>query len=126
MNQANKLGQFEYIWGWTKNSQEPPSFLTWDDIFIYYDAKVKRYYYQIDIDVYRYEDTETARGECERLSEINEAFRNFLTEKELPLDADICFDELERDGAYTISALYTKFKIYFEGYKYYVNNKPQS
>lgn len=126
MNQANKLGQFEYIWGWTKGSNEPPSFLTWDDIYIYYDTKDKRYYYHIDTEVYEYVSKAVARGECERLSEIDSAFRNFLIEKELPLDADICFEELDHEGAYTLSALYTKFKIRFEGYKYYVNNKPQS
>ena len=125
-NDKTKMRQLEFIWGWSKNMPVTPSFLTWDDIYIYYNPKQKRYYYHVDTDVYNYVSEAVARGECERLSEIDEAFRNFLIEKGLPLEADICFEELAHEGAYTLSALYTKFKIKIEGYKYYVNNKPQS
>ena len=122
-DEKTKMHHLEFVWGWSKNSPIKPSFLSWDDIYIYYNTKNKMYYYYVDTGVYRYESIEAARGECERLSEIDEAFRNFLTEKGLPLDADIYFEELLHEGAYTLSALYTKFKIRVEGYKYYVNNK---
>ena len=122
---SKKMKHFEFVWGWSKNMPVAPSFLTWDDIYIYFNHRDNRYYLQTDTDVHHYVSQAIARGECERLFEIEEAFRNFLTEKGIPLDADICFEELAHEGAYTLNALYVKFKIMVEGYKYYVNNKPQ-
>lgn len=118
------LNGFQYIWGFTPNAQWTPSFHTWDDIYVYYNPTTKQYHMHIDTGIYQPEPN--AWVELGRLSEIESAFRNFLIENGHPIDAEICYDDFQSDGAPTLSALYVKFKIIYDGYKEYVNNKPQS
>jgi hypothetical protein len=121
LDEKLQMKQYEFIWGWSKDYQEEHSFLTWDDIYIYFNEIDKKYYYQVDINIYECGDKETARNELSRLSEINEAFRNFLTEKGIPLDADICFEDLQQEGAYTLNVLYAKFYTTYLGYQEYLD-----
>jgi hypothetical protein len=121
LDEKFQMKQYEFIWGWSKDYQEEHSFLTWDDIYIYFNEIDKKYYYQVDINIYECGDKETARNELSHLSEINEAFRNFLTKKGIPLDADICFEDLQQEGAYTLNVLYAKFYATYLGYQEYLD-----
>lgn len=114
------MNNMEYIWGWSPNMVHEPSFLTWDDIYVYYNHTTNRYYLQIDTDLYHYEDKEAAWHELDRLLEIKRAFRDFLREKGLPLFSEICYADYDQEGADTLSELYTKFCIGVDGYQNYV------
>ena len=115
------MDNLEFIWGWSPNSVQPPSFLTWDDIYIYYNHKTHKYYFQVDTDLYHYKDKEAAWSEFGRLLEIEKAFRNFLCEKGIPLFSEICYADLDQEGADTLSELYTKFFITIMGYQAYLD-----
>lgn len=119
-----------FIWGC--NYDHPnviPSFYTWDDAYIYYNRANKKYYMTIDTGFYGCNyDAELARSEIQRLGRIDEAFRDFLIEKGLPMRADIFPFEDPALEADTLSELYVKFRIMIEGYKFYNTNrtdKPQ-
>ena len=119
-----------FVWGYNTNPNTIPSFHSWDDAYIYYNRQTKKYYMTIDTGFYglRY-DADLARVEVERLSQIDEAFRNFLIEKGLPMRADIFPFEDPALEAESLSELYIKFRIMIEGYKIYnlnKKNKPQS
>ena len=117
---------YKFIWGFTKGARTTiPSFYTWEDFYIYYNRADKRYYYHIDTGVYQYIDTEAAWHEVERLCEINEAFQDFLIENGHLMRKNICCEDLHQEGAETLSELYVKFRVMCEGYKWYVENKPQ-
>lgn len=123
---AIMMKHFRYIWGWSKEYQTEHSFLTWDDIYIYQNIHTKIYYYYVDTGIYGYIDEAAARDELGRLSEIENAFRNFVTEMEGEPSGPICFMDYQDEGAETLGALYYKFCMQYEGYKWYINNKPQS
>jgi hypothetical protein len=109
-----------FIWGCNVDPNVTPSFFSWDDAYVYYNRATKRYYMTIDTGFYgmNYSE-ELARVELERLVRIDEAFRNFLIEKGLPMRADIFPFEDPALEADTLSELYVKFRIMIEGYKIY-------
>lgn len=117
----------KFIWGYNENPKITPSFLSWDDAYIYYNRINKTFYMEVDTGFYMgVKDAEDAQGELERLSKIEEAFRNFLTKNGIPLRAEVqSFHNFTLEGE-SLSELYTKFKIQLEGYKFYRNEKPQS
>lgn len=109
-----------FIWGYNTNPNIAPSFLSWDDAYIYFNRATKKYYMTIDTGFYKADpDTESARRESERLDQIDEAFRNFLIEKGLPMRADIFPFENPALEADTLNELYVKFRIMIEGYRKY-------
>jgi hypothetical protein len=109
-----------FIWGYNTNPKITPSFYSWDEAYIYYNRITNKYYMTIDISFYGGEyNAELARKDDERLSQIKEAFRDFLIEKDLPLRAQIFpFQELELE-ADTLSELYVKFCMMYAGYDLY-------
>ena len=119
-----------FIWGYNVDPKQTPSFLSWDDAYIYFNRQTKKYYMTIDTGFYGMKyDADLVRTESDRLSQIDEAFRNFLIEKGLPMRADIFPFEDPALEADTLSELYVKFRIMIEGYKIYnlnKENKPQS
>ena len=107
-----------FIWGYNVDPKTMPSFCSWDDAYIYFNRQTKKYYMTIDTGFYGCNyDAELTRAEGGRLSQIDEAFRNFLIEKELPMRADIFPFEDPALEADTLSELYVKFRIMIEGYK---------
>lgn len=109
-----------FIWGYNADPKVIPSFLSWDDAYIYFNRQTKKYYMTIDTGFYGCNyDAELARAESDRLSQIDEAFRDFLIEKGLPMRADIFPFEDPALEANTLSELYVKFRIMIEGYKIY-------
>ena len=108
----------KFVWGYNSNPDITPSFLSWDDAYIYYNRQNQTYYMEID--------TTYARAELECLSEIENAFRDFLIKNGLPIRAEIYSFENMTLEASSLTELYTKFKIQFEGYKLYCNGKPQN
>lgn len=106
-----------FIWGYNIDPKIIPSFYSWDDAYIYYNRATKRYYMTIDTGFYgmNYSE-ELAQVEIQRLSEIEKGFRNFLTEKGLPMRADIFPFEDPSLEADTLSELYVKFRIMIKGY----------
>lgn len=109
-----------FIWGYNENPNIVPSFYSWDDAYIYYNRASKKYYMTIDVGFYGMKyDAELARNELQRLDRIDEAFRNFLIEKGLPMRADIFPFEDPSLEAETLSELYVKFRIMIEGYRLY-------
>ena len=119
-----------FIWGYNVDPKTIPSFHSWDDAYIYFNRATKKYYMTIDTGFYGCNyDADLARAEDDRLSQIDEAFRDFLIEKGLPMRADIFPFEDPALEADTLSGLYVKFRIMLEGYKIYnlnKENKPQS
>ena len=107
----------KFIWGYTPGTHTgTPSFDTWEDFYIYYNRVEKKYYFHVDTGIYRYIDQEAARYEVGRLSQIEKAFRNFLIENGVAIKTDLCFCDLEDQGASTLSDLYFKFKVFYKGY----------
>ena len=115
----------KFIWGYTPGCVRTPSFNTWEDFYIYYNRAEKKFYFHIDTGIYRYIDQEAARYEVGRLSQIEKAFRDFLIEKGIAPTADICFCDLETQGAYTLNDLYAQFYVLYKGYSEYLK-KSQS
>lgn len=116
-NDEYNLLDYKFIWGWTQGSSSVrPSFYTWEDFYVYYNRADKRYYFHVDTGVYRYLNKEAARYESERLLQIKEAFRNFLTENGILDTAPICFNDLQQDGAESLAQLYTKFCALVDGF----------
>lgn len=107
----------KFIWGFTPGCTNTPSFKSWEDFYIYYNRAEHKYYFHVDTGVYRYLDVEAARYEVGRLEQIEKAFRIFLIEHNIPVDINICFCELEDLGAYSLTELYAKFKLFYEGFK---------
>lgn len=114
----NNLLDYKFLWGYTPNSTRSlkPSFYTWEDFYIYYNRADKRYYFHVDTGIYRYINQEAAREEIGRLVKIKVAFGDFLSENGFSTDTEICFDELQQDGAESLSALYRKFCILVDGF----------
>lgn len=109
-----------FIWGYTIDAKAIPSFYTWDDAYVYFNRQTKRYYMTIDTGFYGCAcDEELARTEIDRLSRIDEAFRDFLIEKGLSMRAEIFPLEDPALEADSLSELYVKFRIMLEGYKAY-------
>ena len=125
-NEFNMLDNL-FIWGYNTNPKVTPSFLSWDDAYIYYNRATKRYYMSIDIGMYEgIKDAEFAQVELDRLSRIEEAFRNFMIESNLSLRAEkITFHDLGLEG-YSLTELYTRFRYTLEGYKAFRNLKVNS
>ena len=119
-NDKYLIGENQFIWGYSENQKEEPSFFTWDDIYIYYNKVEHKYYLHVDTSHYEEPQTlEAAWDEIDRLLKIERAFRNFLTKSCIPLNSKIiCFSDLDLE-ADSLSELYTKFKIKLEGYKIY-------
>lgn len=110
----------KFIWGYTEDAKTTPSFLTWDDIYIYYNRADHMFYVTIDTGLYLPpENAEAARMELDRLTKIDEAFRNFLTEIGQQPGDPICFCELDVRGSTTLSEAYSKFYVFLEGYRKY-------
>ena len=122
-NEFNMLDS-KFIWGYNVDPNKTPSFLSWDDAYVYFDRKSKKYYMIVDTGFYtkRFElDTseEAARAEIDRLFQISDAFRDFLIENNLRQRADFnCFQD-NFLCADSLTELYTKFRIQIEGYKWY-------
>ena len=116
-NEFNMLDNL-FIWGYNTNPKVTPSFLSWDDAYIYYNRATQRYYMTIDTGFYdAIKDAESARIELDRLSRIEEAFRNFMIKSNLSLRAEkITFHDLGLEG-YSLTELYTRFRYMLEGYK---------
>lgn len=109
-----------FIWGCNANPKITPSFCSWDDAYIYYNRATQKYYMTIDTGFYGCNyDEDLARSELQRLSEIENAFRNFLVEKGILIHADIFPFEDPALEAETLTELYIKFHIMLEGYKSY-------
>ena len=121
-NEFNML-DYRFIWAYTPDANLTSSFYTWDDALVYFNRATKKYHMTIDTGFYGLNyDADLARTESDRLSQIDEAFRDFLIEKGLPMRADIFPFEDPALEADTLSELYVKFRIMIEGYKIY-NNK---
>lgn len=122
-NEFNMLDH-KFIWGYNVNPNITPSFLSWDDAFVYFNRKDNKYYMTIDTGLFTrgYQD-EPAWVEIERLSRIDEAFRNFLIENDLRMNADFEFFQDLFLCADNLTELYTKFRIQLEGYKWYKLNR---
>ena len=125
-NEFNMLDNL-FIWGYNTNPKVVPSFLSWDDAYIYYNRATKRYYMSIDIGMYEeIKDAESARAELDRLCRIEEAFRNFMIKSNLSLRAEkITFHDLGLEG-HSLTELYTRFRYMLEGYKAFRNLKVNS
>lgn len=125
-NEFNMLDNL-FIWGYNIDPTIEPSFYTWDDAYIYYNRANNRYYMVIDTGFYdEIKDEESAWIELERLSRIEEAFRNFMTESHLSTRLEkIAFNDLGLEGR-SLTEVYTKFHYILEGYrtfrKYRVNS----
>ena len=119
-----------FIWGYNVNPDITPSFLSWDDAYIYYNRANKKYYMTIDVGFYRVEyDSQVAWEEYDRLIRIKEAFRNFLVENDELMEVNIFPFTGFALESYTLHGLYTNFCAMLEGYKSYndmINNKPQN
>lgn len=111
-----------FVWGYNTNPNTVPSFCSWDDICIYYNRANKKYYMILDDGYYKSGDPER---ECQRLAAIDEAFKDFLISQGQPMRASICFRDLvkEDEGAESLSELYVKFRVLYEGFKWYAMNK---
>ena len=122
-NEFNMLDNL-FIWGYNTNPKVEPSFLTWDDAYIYYNRATKKYYMSIDTGFYTAIQTEeAARVELDRLSEIEEAFRNFMIQSNLSTHlSKIRFTDTGLEGD-SLTELYIKFRYMFEGYKLFRNLK---
>lgn len=120
-NELNMLDNL-FIWGYTPDANATPSFYTWDDALVYFNRVTKKYYMTIDTGFYGYEkeyNAELARDELYRLTQIENAFRNFLGEKGESLYPGVfplLDPTLEGD---TLGELYTKFRIMLNGYEMY-------
>ena len=115
----------QFIWGYHSDPKVIPSFHTWNDAYIYFNRATKMYYMEVDTGFsgMKY-DPDLARNELQRLSEIDEAFRNFLIEKGIPMrvnDFRLTGGALEGE---TLSELYIRFRIMLEGYKTYLGSIP--
>jgi hypothetical protein len=121
-NDEYNLLDYKFIWGYTKDSTTTPSFYTWDDAYVYYNRADKRYYMHIDTGLYEAVEKRVAWGEIDRLFEIKNAFALFLSENGLLLSAPFCFDLLQQEGATSLTELYIKFNILFEGYCAYLDS----
>lgn len=109
-----------FIWGYTENSKTIPSFYTWEDAYIYFNRANKKYYMAIDTGFYGVRgDIDLVRVELQRLDQIDEAFRDFLIKKGLPMHADIFPYEDPMLEADTLSELYTKWRVALEGYRWH-------
>ena len=109
-----------FIWGYNTDAKIIPSFYSWDDAYIYFNRKTKKYYMTIDTGFYdRIYDEEVARAESERLDRIENAFRNFLIENQLPTTTLIFPFQDPALEAESLSELYVKYKIMIEGYRMY-------
>lgn len=118
-NEFNMLDNL-FIWGYTPDANATPSFYTWDDVLVYFNRATKKYYMTIDTGFYGYAkeyDAELARNELYRLTQIENAFRNFLGEKGENLYPGV-FPLLDPalEGN-TLGELYTKFRIMLNGYR---------
>ena len=131
-NEFNML-DYRFIWAYTPDTNATPSFHTWDDVLVYFNRATKKYYMTIDTGFYGYAkeyDAELARNELYRLTQIENAFRNFLGEKGESLYPGV-FPLLDPalEGN-TLGELYTKFRIMLNGYRAHCedmeNNKPQN
>lgn len=111
-----------FIWGYNVDPKQTPSFLSWDDAYIYFNRQTKKYYMTIDTGFYGMKyDADLARTEIKRLHEIDLAFRDFLIENNLPMIEPVfpySDPALEAD---TLPQLYFKFRIMLEGYKQYLH-----
>ena len=122
----------KFIWGYNVDPNKTPSFLSWDDAYIYFDRKNKKYCMIVDTTFYTKQlevdkSEEAARAEIDRLFQIADAFRDFLIENNLRQRADFYYFRDNFLCADSLTELYTKFRIQIEGYKWYrENNKPQS
>ena len=114
----------KFIWGYNTDPTKTPSFLSWDDAYIYFDRKSKKYCMIVDTAFYTKQlevdkSEEAARAEIDRLFQIADAFRDFLIENNLRQRADFyCFQDSFL-CADSLTELYTKFRIQIEGYKWY-------
>ena len=120
-NEFNMLDNL-FVWGYNTNPNVIPSFLTWDDAYIYYNRANDRYYMTLDVGLYEgVKDEESARIELDRLSRIEEAFRNFMIESNLSLRTEkITFHDLGLEGR-SLTELYTRFRYMLEGYRVFRN-----
>ena len=110
----------QFIWGYNADPAVVPSFLSWDDAYVYYNRATKRYFMTVDTGFYNCNYTpDFGRTELYRLTQIEKAFRNFLTEKGLPILAEIFPYNDPALEADTLSELYSKFYIMLQGYKNY-------
>ena len=118
-NEFNML-DYRFIWGYTPDANLTSSFYTWDDALVYFNRASKKYHMTLDTGFYGYEkeyNAELARDELYRLTQIENAFRNFLGEKGESLYPGVfplLNPALEGD---TLGELYTKFRIMLSGYR---------
>lgn len=120
-NEFNMLDNL-FIWGYNTNPKVEPSFLSWDDAYIYYNRATRLYYLVIDTGFYNeVKDNEAVQGELERLDRIEEAFRNFMIESNLSMNAEKVPFMDSGFEAETLTELYTKFRYTLEGYRQYRN-----
>ncbi len=117
----------KFIWGIDlDHPEQPTSFHSWNDAYVYFNRKDKFYYMEVDTTLfiahYADEDSQAVvRTELDRLLKIDEAFRIFLIENNLRMCAEnLPFWSLDLK-AETLTELYTRFRILLEGYKWYLN-----
>ena len=122
-NEFNMLDNL-FIWGYNTNPKIIPSFLSWDDAYIYYNRANKKYYMVLDTGFYAgIQSEEDAWIELERLARIEEAFRNFMIDSNLSICTEkILFTDAGLEGD-TLTELYTKFRYMLEGYKAFRRRK---
>ena len=106
----------KFIWGFT-TTDFIPSYLTWDDAYIYYNRTYSTYHLVLDL---RF----CARDEFECLVEIKNAFRDFLIENSIPLNIEKHIGAHEVNfEAESLSELYVKLNILIEGYETYYKSQ---
>lgn len=109
----------KFIWGCTSSTDnQPSSFNHWDDAYVYYNRKTKKYYMVIDTgfysDIY---DEEVAQEEIDRLDRIESRFSKFLIQNHIPCVAYIFPFQNPALEADTLSELYVKLRVMIEGYR---------
>lgn len=114
----------KFIWGYNVDPAKTPSFLSWDEAYVYFNRKTKKYYMVVDTTFYTKQlevdqSAEAARAEIGRLFQIADAFRDFLIENNLRQRADFYSFQDSFLCADSLTELYTKFRIQLEGYKWY-------
>lgn len=113
-------GELKFVWAvksWDDLSGKDANIYTMNDIEIDYDRKSKEYILSFET-VYQFKDGKT--GEVKYFEELLDAFTKFMTDNNYKMDEPFFFWTTQSDDLWradSIPLLYTKFRLFVEGYK---------
>ena len=102
---------------WDDLSGKDANIYTMNDIEIDYDRKSKEYILSFET-VYQFKDGKA--GEVKYFEELLDAFTKFMTDNNYKMDESFFFWTTQSDDLWradSIPLLYTKFRLFVEGYK---------